>query len=159
MKHGEFLSEGDLKTISIQESLILLARLETFLAIYELELSLALNVVPHTEVADELDSMIERYDSEGGVLLPEVERLDRKRRRRDTQMFVSGLFALFSIILFTYLAQPVDLSRIVTPEFLSGVGVFLIMVALLTFRTWWSFSPVIRSDAPRVCVKKTAPSS
>jgi hypothetical protein len=150
MKHGKFLSEGDLKAINVQESLSLLARLETFLAIYELELSLALNVLPHTEVADELDSIIARYGSRGGALLPDVERLDRKRQRRDTQMFVSGLFALFSIILFTYLAQPVDLTRMVTPEFLGGVVVFLAIVGLLTFRTWWSFPPVLQSDAPTV---------
>ena len=147
MGDGEFQLEGDLKGINIQESLSLLAKLETFLAIYELELMLALNIVPHTEMADELDSIIGRYRSEGNALLLDVERLDRRRQRRNTQMFVSGLFALFSIILFTYLAQSVDLSRIVTPEFLGWVGVFLIIVGLLTFRTWWSFPPVLQSNA------------
>lgn len=147
IEHGKYLPESELKATNIRGSATLLAKLATFLTIYDLELSLALNLIPHTEIADELDSVIGRYESEGNTLLSEIEQLDRKRRRRDVQVFVSGFLGLSSIILFIYLSQLVDLARIVTFDFLYGAGAFLAILILFTSRIWWFFPPLLRSGA------------
>ena len=94
MEEGVILSEDELKTVDLKAALKMFARLETFLAIYRLEIDLATSVIPYVELADDLDSVIGKFESEGETLLPVVEELCRKRERRDVGAFTSGVLTL-----------------------------------------------------------------
>jgi hypothetical protein len=152
MDEGVILSEDELKTIDLKVALKIFARLETFLAIYRLEIDLARSVIPYVEVTDDLDSVIGKFESEGETLLPVVEQLCRKRQRRDIEAFTSGILALLVLVLYI-LASSVDLAAWATYAVTAGLFFILVWIIPVTaIGIWRSFPPILR-------VNETAPHS
>jgi hypothetical protein len=144
LKEHTILSADQLRNIDPSVSLTITSRLEVFFALYDLELELAQGLLPYVELSDELDSTIERFQFEGGAVLPMVEELSRKRQRRDIHAFTSGGFALFVLIAYV-LSTQVDL--------VAWVGKLLIITLIFIFlfvipamiAIWRNFPPILQS--------------
>jgi hypothetical protein len=130
-----------LKGLDTELSLANAKRLETFLAVYDLALGFAQSLLPYVELQDDLDSIIGQFESQGAAVLPDVERLARKRIRREAQAFASGCLALFVLLLYV-LASETNLALWLWRGLVLAV-LFSVIPIFLVIAIWRNFPPLL----------------
>lgn len=141
-KKPKFVSRDELVSIDVNRAIRTFKRVEAFLHLYIVEDELSGSLVPFTELADDLDELIERFkDGEDDTTLLEPMRsLLRRSRRKSVRAVGSGVLALLSLALLTPAEQ--------LPYFIlsAGIGGLLVLIALSlysAFSIWWSFPPLL----------------
>lgn len=137
------VDRNELAKADCENAILLLHRLGTFAMLYEMEIELATGPFPFIELADELDEIIERFQTGEWNLSRDIERVRRKFWRNKTKAFIEGLFGLISLIVLIPLSE---LSKVLTYLYFMFPIIIFVIMGITANGIWTQFAPLFREN-------------